>query len=45
MRQKYLLNFINKKRLNNIEFPVLYGKNTKYLEIDGNGNGLNFDDF
>ena len=32
----------NKKQLNNIEFPVLYGKNTKYLEIDGNGNGLNF---
>ena len=31
----------NKKKLNKIEFPVLYGQNTKYLEIDW--NGLNFE--
>ena len=29
--------------MNKIEFPVLYGKNTRYLEIDGNGHGLNFE--
>ena len=33
----------NNKQLNKIEFPVLYGKNTRYLEIDGNGHGLNFE--
>jgi len=33
----------NKKQLNKIEFPLLYGKNTKYLEIDGNEHGLNLE--
>ena len=32
-----------KKKLNTIKFPVFYGKNTKYLENEGSGNGLNFD--
>ena len=31
------------KNLNTIKFPVHYGKNTKYFEKEGDGNGLNFE--
>ena len=31
------------KKLNTIKFPVHYGKNTKYFEKEGDGNGLNFE--
>ena len=33
----------NNKKLSTINFPVLYGKNNKYLESEGNGNGFSFD--
>ena len=33
----------NNKKLNIIDFPILYGKNTIYLENEGDGKGLNFE--
>ena len=29
--------------LNNIEFPVNYGENNIYIQLDGTGKGMNFD--